>query len=137
MSTVTEPSATGVPAYSETMRREEESAKTARRLVSAALRVWDLESFESAAWLVVTELVSNTVKHARLNVIRVSVSRVDTKRVRITVVDRSRELPTLCDAGPDDVSGRGLAIVAAVAEGWGVDPQRWGKRVWVELGISS
>ncbi|MCX5326259.1 ATP-binding protein [Streptomyces sp. NBC_00120] len=137
MNTVTEASATGVPAYSETMRREKESAKTARRLVSAALRVWDLEAFEGAAWLVVTELVSNTVKHARMEVIRVSVSRVDTKRVRIAVGDRSRALPTLRDAGPDDVSGRGLAIVAAVSEDWGVDPQRWGKRVWAELGAGS
>ncbi|EFL24590.1 putative regulatory protein [Streptomyces himastatinicus ATCC 53653] len=136
VSTMTEPSATGVPAYSETMRRERESASAARGLVSSSLRVWGLEDVEDSAWLVVTELVSNTVKHARLEMIRVKVSRVGPKRVRIAVTDRSRKLPTLCDAGEDDVNGRGLAIVAAMSQKWGVDPMRWGKRVWAELEVS-
>ncbi|WP_433859909.1 ATP-binding protein [Streptomyces kronopolitis] len=134
---MTEPSATGVPAYSESMVRERESAKSARRLVSSALRVWDLEDLEDAAWVVVSELVSNTVKHARLDVIRVVVSRVGPQRVRIAVTDRSHDLPAMRHPGTNDVNGRGLAIVAAMSEKWGVDPLRWGKRVWAELDVSS
>jgi anti-sigma regulatory factor (Ser/Thr protein kinase) len=133
VSIVTEPSATGFPAYSETMPRVPESAAKARRLVTSSLRVWHLEGAEDAAWLVVSELVTNTVVHARLDCVRVTVSRIDEHMVRITVVDRSHAMPQVRDAGLCEESGRGLALIDALSADWGVDPLPWGKRVWADV----
>ncbi|WP_412126017.1 ATP-binding protein [Streptomyces platensis] len=35
--------------------------------------------------------------------------------------------------GDTDEGGRGLALVAELADCWGADPLPWGKRVWAEL----
>ncbi|MEU1815116.1 ATP-binding protein [Streptomyces roseifaciens] len=129
-----ETAATGNRPYSRSFPREPESAHEARRLVSSALRVWGLQEMEHAAWLVVTELVANAAKHARMSTIRVTVTRIDCLLVRVAVVDRSRDLPQPRTAGPDDVTGRGLALVAELCGGrWGAKPLRWGKSVWAEL----
>ncbi|WP_343070582.1 ATP-binding protein [Streptomyces bathyalis] len=130
---MTESSATGVPSYSETLPRVPESVAKARRLVSSSLRVWHLEGAEDTARLVVSELVTNTVAHTRLDCVRVTISRVDEHLVRVAVTDRSQNMPEGREAGLDDESGRGLALVDALSTDWGVDPLRWGKRVWADV----
>ncbi|MEU0991472.1 ATP-binding protein [Streptomyces sp. NPDC005953] len=126
--------AVGRSAYAQSLRRAPESVRAARRLVSAALRAWGLEELEDTAWVVVSELMSNAVVHARLRTVRVTVTLLDEGVVRVAVVDRSRQVPRVKAADVDDESGRGLAMVAALSCGrWGVDPLRWGKRVWADL----
>ncbi len=48
-------------------------------------------------------------------------------------------LPVRHDAGPEDIRGRGLTIVAALARDWGVELSRNGggatSTVWVELPV--
>lgn len=118
----------------ETLPRMPESARLARRLVSATLRVWGLEELEDAAQLVVAALMSNAVVHAKRDSVRVTVTRLHQRRVRVALVDLSRELPQLRPVGAQAESGRGLEIVNALSRGrWGVDPLPWGKRVWAEL----
>ncbi|MFI9026281.1 ATP-binding protein [Streptomyces sp. NPDC053560] len=133
MSTRTEPSATGSPAYSEMLPRVPESAAEARRLVTSALRVWHLEAAEFPAQIVISELFNNTVQHARLDRVRVTISRVDTHLVRLAVIDRSHAMPEAREAGLDEENGRGLELVAALTKEWGTDLLRWGKRVWADL----
>lgn len=58
--------------------------------------------------------------------------------LRVTVADRSSALP--CPRTPDgaEESGRGLAIVAALADDWGIappEPGTTGKRVWFALAL--
>ncbi|MEV4879838.1 ATP-binding protein [Streptomyces cyaneofuscatus] len=56
-------------------------------------------------------------------------------RVRVSVVDLSKEHPTARATDADAESGRGLVIVEALSSGrWGVDPLPWGKRVWATFG---
>ncbi|WP_411075200.1 ATP-binding protein [Streptomyces sp. cmx-4-7] len=125
---------TGHPGYSQTLPREPQSAVAARRLVRAALTVWGLESLIDDATLVVTELVSNAVDHGRLPSIRVLVSRPSANRVRVGVVDRSKTVPVLrTDSNGDQLRGRGLVLVDALTEQWGIELYRWGKQVWAEL----
>ncbi|MFJ4624184.1 ATP-binding protein [Streptomyces sp. NPDC088812] len=124
---------TGYPGYSETLPREPESAGAARRLVRVALAAWELDELADDSSLIVSELVSNAVRHTRCRSIRVTVTRPDTARVRIGVVDRSRAHPEPRQPGAEDESGRGLALVKELAEDWGTDPLPWGKRVWAEL----
>lgn len=134
---VIEATVVGRTVYTESLRRAPESVRSARRLVSSALRVWGLEQLEDTAWIVVTELMSNAVVHARLSTVRVTVTRRGERVVRIAVVDRSRRVPQSQAPDLDDESGRGLAIVAALCSGrWGVTPLRRGKCVWADVELA-
>ncbi|MDJ0460430.1 ATP-binding protein [Streptomyces sp. H27-C3] len=132
---VIESGTVGNPAYSKSLPRIPESAGDARLLVSAALDAWGLPSLKGDAHLVVTELVSNAVAHARRETIRVTVTRLDVFRVEVAVTDLSRAAPQMRPAVlSDSESGRGLSIVAALTDGkWDSEPKNWGKRVWAQL----
>ncbi len=123
----------GDPRYFENLPCTVESAESARGLVRAALGVWAMESLVDDAVLVVSELVGNAARHTRSHLIRVSVTRVAEDTVLVAVVDKDRAEVIRRDAGPEDTSGRGLMLVEALAERWGVTPMPWGKRVWAQL----
>ncbi|MFC9843647.1 ATP-binding protein [Streptomyces sp. NPDC060223] len=58
--------------------------------------------------------------------------------LRVTVADRSSALPCPRTAEKAEESGRGLAIVAALADDWGIappEPGTTGKRVWFALAL--
>ncbi|MFB8381194.1 ATP-binding protein [Streptomyces rubiginosohelvolus] len=124
-----------MPAYTETMPRVAASVRSARRLVRLALDVWGLTGVQDDAELIVSELLTNAVLHARRDSVRVSAIRLGQRRVRVAVVDLSCDRPAGSPAGDDQESGRSLDIVATLSGGrWGVEPLPWGKRVWAELG---
>ena len=102
---------------------------------------------------VVSELVTNGILHARTPLELIVARRPE--GLRIEIVDGSPDppLPTpleppaldgllgddadaawLADVFTARITGRGLAIVGALARRWGVDPLPRGKRVWAELG---
>lgn len=124
-----------MPAYTETLPRVAASVHRARRLVRLALDVWGLTGVQDDAELIVSELLTNAVLHARRDSVRVTAMRLGERRVRVAVVDLSCDRPAARAAGDDQESGRGLDIVATPSGGrWGVEPLPWGKRVWAELG---
>ncbi|MGX1758363.1 ATP-binding protein [Streptomyces lydicus] len=131
--TMTASRPTGHPGYSETLLRRPESVAVARRLVRCALTAWDMEELADDGALVVSELVTNAVRHARSEAIRLVVSRPGPATVRIGVVDKSKAPPRHRPPGDEDDSGRGLVLVAGLTAAWGIDPLPWGKRVWGEL----
>jgi anti-sigma regulatory factor (Ser/Thr protein kinase) len=123
-----------LPAYTETLPRTPESVQDARRLVRLALDVWGLETLRDSAEIVSSELLTNAIVHARWETVRVTLTRLDRHRISVAVVDFSHTHPTRRPAVADAESGRGLEIVDALSGGqWGVEPLRWGKRVWAEL----
>lgn len=130
------------PSYSETMTRTPETAPEARRLARAAVRAWGMEDAGDGAALLLTELFANAVRHARGNRVRVIITRPDDDRVYVAVVDREpRRLPELREAKPEDIGGRGLALVEEMADRWGYDlmgggRRPWGKRVWAEMKVT-
>jgi anti-sigma regulatory factor (Ser/Thr protein kinase) len=124
---------TGHPGYSETLPCDEASVGRARRLVRTALAAWGLDAAADDGSLIVSELVTNAVRHSGGAACRVIVTRHGHGRVRVAVTDRSRRMPDLLNAPADAVSGRGLALVDALADRWGTDRMHWGKRVWAEL----
>ena len=83
--------------------------------------------------LVVSELATNAVIHAGTP-FSVSISSDDSV-IRIAVSDWSVTAPVMRDAAPRAVSGRGLRLVAAVADDWGVERGPDGKTVWAELSL--
>lgn len=134
MTVTAAPRPTGRPGYSRTLPREPESAGVARRLARTALAVWDQDELIEDAALIITELVSNAVDHARVGSIRVIVCRPSETLIRIAVVDRSRAIPLMrTDSDRDQLRGRGLLLVDALTDRWGTDLYRWGKQVWGEL----
>jgi anti-sigma regulatory factor (Ser/Thr protein kinase) len=118
---------------SEVFRREPTAVPAARHVVRDALGAWELTGLTEDAEVVISELATNAVLHARLAVIRVTVRRIDEHTVRLAVIDRSRDLPVLGSPSAEDVRGRGMGIVDALATSWGTDRLPWGKRVWAEL----
>lgn len=81
--------------------------------------------------LVLSELVTNAMR-ARSSSIAVSLSRASS-RLRISVLDDADGLPEIRRPGAAETSGRGLVIIAAVAENWGVQAADPGKEVWADL----
>ncbi|MGW3337933.1 ATP-binding protein [Streptomyces sp. NPDC001009] len=129
----TRPRPNGHPGYSETLPRVPESARTARRLVRAALSAWGLNDLTDDSLLIVSELVANAVRHARRTSIRVMVERRTPRTVRVAVADFSLDQPEPSAPTADAEEGRGLFLVTTLATNWGTDVRRWGKVVWAEL----
>jgi anti-sigma regulatory factor (Ser/Thr protein kinase) len=89
------------------------------------------ESVCDAAELMVSELVTNAVEHARSHV--ELVVEVTPRVVRVEVGDGNAALPAIQQADEGAVHGRGMAIVDGLASSWGVRPAGRGKAVWFEL----
>jgi anti-sigma regulatory factor (Ser/Thr protein kinase) len=105
-----------------------------RHFVREQLAEWSMDSLIDVAELLVSEVVTNSIRHALAGG-WVSVSRT-AQRVRVEVTDTGGGTPTPRQAEPHEPTGRGLAIVAALAESWGVaEPEGRGKTVWFELAI--
>ncbi|MFJ9443192.1 ATP-binding protein [Kitasatospora sp. NPDC101235] len=116
-------------------------ARLARRLVSHRLDDWGYgydSTLNDALTLITAELAANAVRHGRVpgrdfavrlaehpGVLRIEVSDTRTERMPPT------DLPT---PAADAESGRGLLLVAALADHWGTSPRPAapGKTVWAE-----
>jgi CheY-like chemotaxis protein/anti-sigma regulatory factor (Ser/Thr protein kinase) len=108
-----------------------ESVREARDTVRRLLTTWGMEAIGDTAELCTSELATNAVIHARSPVLLV-VARL-ANGVRVGVEDES---PAGLEPGSLEghgESGRGLAIVDALCECWGVDPTADGKTVWFQL----
>jgi anti-sigma regulatory factor (Ser/Thr protein kinase) len=85
--------------------------------------------------VVASELVTNAVLHGAGDVtIHVD---VDASRLRIAVRDAGEDRVRLRAPRVDDLTGRGLPLVAYLSARWGVDPQVEGKTVWAELELAT
>lgn len=105
------------------------NARAARQFVAEAVTAVGMSPDD--ALLLASELVTNVVLHARTDfIVRMAVT---DEAIRVAVMDANTRLPTRVKAPVDATSGRGLSIVDAVAQRWGVDAHPGGKTVWFEL----
>jgi anti-sigma regulatory factor (Ser/Thr protein kinase) len=112
---------------------EPASATRARQLARERLRVvCSPEALDTVA-LLVTELVTNAILHARTPLQLVIETRPD--HIRVCVEDASPQTPEVRNYATDAVTGRGLALVEQLATSWGVDRTPTGKSVWCEIAI--
>ncbi|MFB7127522.1 ATP-binding protein [Kitasatospora xanthocidica] len=86
------------------------------------------------AELALMELVVNAWRHG-LTASPVVTVVYSGSTLRVTVADRSSELPKHQKFGLLAESGRGLQLIEGLMHRWGVEPQKLGKRVWFELDL--
>ncbi|MFI5983902.1 ATP-binding protein [Streptomyces sp. NPDC051555] len=111
-------------------------ARRARLLAVERIGSWGVAT--EGPGLVVAELAANAVTHGRVPGRRFRLLLTLYGGVlRIEVVDtRGDRVPGLRDPGEDGEAGRGLVLVTAIADRWGVDPGPSPcKVVWAELDV--
>ncbi|GAB2718921.1 ATP-binding protein [Streptomyces bullii] len=99
----------------------------ARRITRAFLGLWNVnDELAESIVLAVSELVTNALAHGSGDVgFRL---RYPDGELRIEVTDDNPTPAELRFAGDDDVSGRGLFLVAVLSRKWGVSED--GKTTW-------
>jgi hypothetical protein len=100
---------------------EPASVGQARRFVRSVLADWGLEVLVDTVTLLTSELATNAVLHARTG-FAVVVSR-SSKVVRVDVLDGSVVTPRSRTPSLTAATGRGVNMVAALADQWGPTPQ--------------
>lgn len=107
-----------------------ESVPAARRFTRDALRDQSSEVVD-AAELMVSELATNCVQHARTD-FEVTIHTRDQVRVEVRDADQ-RGRPEVQSPPPEAPSGRGLRIVQEISDEWGIVKASDGKTVWFVL----
>ncbi len=112
-----------------------EAVPEARRFLAAVLEEWGLpEETRDDAVLCLSETVSNAVIHTATSP-RVTAS-LDGSRLIVSVADQGRRgTARLVDTPPDELGGRGLALVSAVTTTWNAERRSDGTIVWFELDV--
>lgn len=107
------------------------SVGVARRFTRSTLREWQLSVLAEDAELMVSELVTNAVIHARTALI--VVMEVRARTLHVGVHDDSLRAPRAPRYSTLATTGRGLGIVDALASDTGLILESTGKTVWFEL----
>ena len=113
-----------------------QAVRLARQATRDALAVWQLGQLAETAVLLVSELVTNAIRHAvDTGAIGLELTSADTW-LRLEVQDGDphwRQMECLDDC---DESGYGFVLVDSLADRWGVRRICAGKAVWAELDAS-
>ncbi|WP_405873358.1 ATP-binding protein [Streptomyces sp. NBC_00005] len=124
------------PTYRLSLTAGEHSARHIRRIVRSLLDEWELAQLTDAVELGVTELVANVVRHVpdRRCVLLLLRSAAG---VRVEVADNCPQPPCVpAELSPEAEGGRGLVLLDAVVDKWGVGAAgSGGKTVWFECGV--
>jgi anti-sigma regulatory factor (Ser/Thr protein kinase) len=112
------------------------AVRAARTAVRDRLAAWSLDGLADVAALLVSELVTNALRHATgpIGVRLVRPGAVDGVLL-VEVSDPLPDPPRERVAALEDESGRGLQLVAHAARRWGTRPGVTGKTVWFELSM--
>ncbi len=111
------------------------SAGHVRRIVRSYLTEWELTGLAEAVELAATELLANVVRHVPDRRCTLVLRRAEAgPGVRVEVSDGCPRLPVMAArVRADAEGGRGLILVDAVTDRWGVVPGAGGgKTVWFE-----
>lgn len=133
--------------HSTPLRFDLQAARDARRSVRATLEQWRLGEALDDALLLVSEIVSNCIRHGAPPLRLTLRLRRGLLRIAVNDAGAGRPRPRLSAVTPESVingvlvaeSGRGLHLVEAVAAAWGVSEYAAGagKTVWCELPVAS
>ncbi len=105
-----------------------------RASVSEQLTAWRLEEVDFTAELVISELVTNAIRYGRPPI---QLRLIHDRTLMCEVADAGSTTPHLRRARVFDEGGRGLFLVAQLAERWGTRHARRGKTVWAECALGA
>ncbi|MGW4566853.1 ATP-binding protein [Streptomyces sp. NPDC004561] len=111
--------------------RELTSARRARYLVTAQLGEWARGDLADTAELLVSELVTNALRHTR-GPLRLNL-RLRHSRLLCEVEDTEPASPVRNTAAPDAEGGRGTELLDMLADAWASTRTATGKTIWFEL----
>ena len=115
---------------------EPDAVPSARRFARETAVQVGRADLADMAELVASELVTNAMLHGKAPVRLIVI--LHDSGLRVEVADNSRNVPVRPQLGAEGMTGRGLALVDAVSQLWGVDPAAdGGKVVWAELTTES
>ncbi|MFJ8006723.1 SpoIIE family protein phosphatase [Streptomyces fagopyri] len=117
-----------------TLPCDQSSVRSARHLAARQLTAWGLERLEDSTKLIVSELVTNAVRHATGPI---GLRLIQHQVLTCEVTDASVCSPRPRRTGSVDENGRGLLLVAQLSRRWGSRSVAGGKVVWAEEDLAS
>jgi hypothetical protein len=137
------PTATGQRIARRALRPNLGSPKTAREFTRRTFSAWDLDGLYNDVVVVVSELVTNALRHGLSESSYSALARpvqlvllARDRRVVAAVVDPSDRTPVMGSTKHFAESGRGLRIVAVMSDAWGWMPfATGGKVVWAAFDV--
>jgi anti-sigma regulatory factor (Ser/Thr protein kinase) len=114
-------------------RLDPRAARRARDFIAAHVAEPGLGELRDTAVLLVSEVVTNALRHTDGRV-ELVVRRLP-GRLRVEVADEASRPPVVTGAGPLDDAGRGVPIMDALSDRWGTSADGAGKVVWFELDL--
>jgi anti-sigma regulatory factor (Ser/Thr protein kinase) len=121
-----------------------ESVRAGRHFVQQTLARWHLEDLVDVATLLTSEAVTNAVIHAATPVL-LDVYTREQLVIEVSDHDTTAVLPPVAAAGLESLleepdldaeNGRGLMLIATLADRWGIVPSPEGKTVWFALDLT-
>jgi anti-sigma regulatory factor (Ser/Thr protein kinase) len=109
------------------------SIPAARHVALELLSAWGVHRSCDDVALVVTELVTNVVDHVGGETSIVLELTLSDVWLRVSIADGSAVRPVVRELCGNQPRGRGMHLVAAVADRWGCEDHQGGKRVWADL----
>ncbi|MGW1886780.1 SpoIIE family protein phosphatase [Streptomyces sp. NPDC001970] len=116
-----------------TLPSDDTTVRRARNLAAGQLAEWGLEGLEDSTKLIVSELVTNAVRHGT-GPIDLRLTRHQVLTVEVSDTDAFSPRPR--NAGTSDENGRGLLLVSQLSRRWGTRPTPGGKVVWAEADLA-
>lgn len=121
--------------------RERRSIPVVRKFARRAMVEWECEERTDDVLLCVTELATNALRHGvppgRGFKVHIYLERIENAlRVELHDSGDGEVRPATGLPGADDEGGRGLLLVAALADKWGVEERNPGKTVWCEFALA-
>ncbi len=105
--------------------------RVARNFAADTLQRWELGALAETVVLLVSEVVTNALRHARSGA-ELRMHRT-VGGVEVEVLDGNDRMPVARPVEVDSESGRGLHLIEALASSWGTEPVPTGKRVWFRV----
>ena len=117
------------------LRPRPQAAGEARHLARRTLTSWGFDEAADVVLLVVSELVTNAVTHAK-SLMRFTLE-LHGNCVRVSVTDTSASMPEEQAPEPSEEHGRGIQLVDLLSSTWGAQILPDGKLVWAEVPLTA
>lgn len=129
-----------VPVVETRFAATEQHVASVRRWLRTQLNDWQQPTIIEDVMLAATEVITNAVRHGSkgpADIVTVAIELCGND-LRVNVTDSSTMLPMLRDVSPLEEGGRGLRLLGALTESWGVHVEREGagKTVWFTIALA-